>query len=149
MNIIKKLFKKKEKENLIFTIDIITKKKYNHKWQKEKIGDYIYRFSSDYFDGCLVAYFDDGTDFFKGFEIILEGSKFKLNKIKDNKDPDQFFYRYAKFLPLFLKVLDRIMKETKLDFKVVKIQHFADSIADYSLLYIKDRIGKKDERRKK
>jgi hypothetical protein len=124
------LFKKKHKENLIFTINILTKKKYNHLWQREYIGDLLSQFADKYFDRNAIFYYKEG-DLFDSFEIILEGSKFKINENEDINDSKQFIVRYAEFLSPFLEVIDKVLQGLNLKYKIHRIQHLGCSLDDY------------------
>lgn len=121
---------KKDKENLIITIDILTKKKYDHTWQKEYLGNVLMSFYSDSFDNNAIMYFNE-KNYFTGFEIVLEGSKFKLNKIEDINNWEQFVHRYEEFLPGFLQFMGRVLLDLKLKWKINRIQHLSSSLDDY------------------
>ncbi|MDP3992146.1 MAG: hypothetical protein Q8P79_01400 [Nanoarchaeota archaeon] len=130
---------KKEKENLIITVDILTKKKYNHTWQKEHIGNILNSFYSSFFDEGGIAYFKE-KDYFTGFEIVLEGSKFKLNKIDDINNWKQFIHRYFEFLPFFLNYMEKILTNLKLKFKLHRVQHFSSSLEEWMRALAMDKV---------
>jgi hypothetical protein len=123
-------FKRNKKENLIITIDILTKKKYNREWQSEQIGRLLYSFSYNFFDEVVLSYFEE-RGLFSGFEIVLEGSKFELNEIEDNTNSEQFIHRYINFLPTFLEFISGILTNLKLKFKFQRIQQLASSSKEY------------------
>ena len=121
-----KLFKRKERENLVITVDILTKRKYDLQWQREHLGDLFVPFIHKYFKESGIAYYKE-KGMLTGFEITLFKSKFKLNKIKDNTIPEQFMYRYLRFLPHFLEFMGEILKNLNLKFKVSRVQHLTSS----------------------
>lgn len=125
-----KFLKKNKRENLIITVDILSKIKYNHKWQRANIGNKLSSFISGYFKENAIVYFKD-KNFFTGFEMVLSESRFKLYKIEDNRDPNQFIYRYKDFLPYFLEFMDSVLKDLKLKYKFYRIQHFDSSMEEY------------------
>ena len=126
------LFKDKPKENLLITVTILTKKKYNYGWTKENIGDLLARFCVDYFDGCSFIPFAKES-FFTGFEMGLWGSKFELNKIKDINNSEQFILRYNKFLPRFMEFMTLVLRKLKLKYKICT-QQFESSLEEYELI---------------
>ena len=135
-----KLFKKKERENLVITVDILTKRKYDLQWQREHIGDLLIPFVLNYFKESAILYFNE-KDLFTGFEISLFKSNFKLNKIEDNTIPEQFMYRYIKFLPSFLEFMDSVLKDSRLKFKFSEVKHLISTQEETLLSHAKNMDG--------
>ncbi|MCX6741987.1 MAG: hypothetical protein NTX24_02310 [Candidatus Pacearchaeota archaeon] len=136
------LFRKRE--NLIIKVDILTKRKYDHDWQKQHIGDLLVSFSKDFFNESCVLWFRE-KDLFSSFEIVLEGSKFKLNKIEDINDLDQFVHKYSNFLPFFLPIMIGILRSSGLDFKISKIHRLESSLDDYVKSLVLQKAEEVDE----
>lgn len=127
------LFKKK-RENLIVMLDIKTKKKYDLIWQRRNIGNFLTSNALKYFKEVVVVY-NRKKNNLSGLDIILFDSRFKLNPIKDNTDPDQFFYRYEKFLPQFIILIEGIFKTLKLKHQFTSIKHLDSKKEDVLLHY--------------